>query len=117
MQPAKLNLTIKQGATFRKRLTWRGSNKKPINLTGYTAKMQARSAYGDPQVLFELSTENGGITLGGTAGTVELYTSDEATALFNFERALYDLFLYAPNGDALPLFEGNVRLVLGVTRV
>ena len=47
MQAAKLNLTIKQGATFRKRLVWRGSNKKPINLTGYTAKMQARSVYGN----------------------------------------------------------------------
>ena len=117
MQPAKLNLTIKQGATFRKRLTWRGSNKKPINLTGYTAKMQARSAYGDPQVLFELSTENGGVTLGGIAGTIELYISDEATALFNFERAVYDLFLYAPNGDALALLEGSVRLIRGVTKV
>ena len=117
MLAAKLNLTIKQGATFRKRLAWRSSNKKPINLTGYTAKMQARSAYGDPQTLFELSTENGGIALGGTAGTVELYVSDETTATFSFDRAVYDLFLYAPNGDALPLFEGSVRLVLGVTKV
>lgn len=116
MLAAKLNLTIKQGATFRKRLVWRGSNKKPINLTGYTAKMQARSAYGDPQVLFELSTENGGIALGGTAGTVELYVSDETTATFSFDRAVYDLFLYAPNGDALPLVEGSVRLILGVTK-
>lgn len=117
MLAAKLNLTIKQGATFRKRLVWRGSNKKPINLTDYTAKMQARSAYGDPQVLFELSTENGDIALGGTAGTIELYVSDETTATFSFDRAVYDLFLYAPNGDALPLFEGSVRLVLGVTKV
>lgn len=117
MLAAKLNLTIKQGATFRKRLVWRDAKKKPINLTGYTAKMQVRSTYGDPQVLFELSTENGGITLGGTTGTVELYVSDETAATFSFDRAVYDLFLYAPNGDALPLFEGSVRLVLGVTRV
>lgn len=116
MLAAKLNLTIKQGATFRKRLVWRGSNKKPINLTGYTAKMQARSAYGDPQVLFELSTENGGISLGGTAGTVELYVSDETTATFSFDRAVYDLFLYASNGDALPLIEGIVRVIPRATK-
>lgn len=81
--------------------------------------MLSRSAAGDLQGLSVLSTENGGVTLGETADTVGLYVSDEATVLFNFERAVYDffLFLYAPNGDALPLFEGSVCLVLGVTKV
>ena len=33
-KPAKLKLTIYQGATFRKRLTWRAPSKAPIDLTG-----------------------------------------------------------------------------------
>jgi hypothetical protein len=40
--PAKLKLTIYQGATFRKRLMWRAPSKAPIDLTGCTARIQAR---------------------------------------------------------------------------
>lgn len=117
MLAGKLNLTIRRGATFRKRLTWRGTNKKPINLTGYTAKLQVRPNPDDPTVLLELSTENGGITLSPLTGGIELYLSDEAAALLDFDRATYDLMLYAPNGDALALLEGSVRLIRGVTKV
>jgi len=116
MLAGKLNLTIQQGATFRKRLVWRGSNKSPVNLTGYEAKLQARATATDPAVLFELSTRNGTIKLGGSNGAIELLFSDEATAQLQFDRGVYDLFLYAPNGDALRLLEGSVRLVRGVTK-
>lgn len=60
------NLVIEQKATFLKRLTYRDKFKKPINLTGCTARMQIRAA--DGTVICDLSTENGRIALGGTTG-------------------------------------------------
>ena len=67
--PAKLKLTIYQGATFRKRLTWKGPlpAQTPIDLTGCTARMQVRPEVESSTVLLELTTANGGITLGGVA--------------------------------------------------
>ena len=117
MQAAKLNLSIQQGATFRKRLVRRNDKGRPINLTGYTAKLQARTSHSDPVVLFELSTENSGIVITPATGVIDLYISDEETATFVFTACIYDLVLYAPDGDAYRLCEGKVTLSLGVTRV
>lgn len=117
MQPAKLNLSVQQGATFRKRLVRRNDKGKPINLTGFTAKLQARLNHGDTATLFELSTENGGIVITPLSGTIDLYVSDEATTAFSFLNCIYDLMLYAPDGDALRLCEGKVTVSPGVTRV
>ena len=61
--PAKLKLTIYQGATFRKRLTWKGPlpAQTPIDLTGCTARMQVRPEVESSTVLLELTTANGGM--------------------------------------------------------
>jgi hypothetical protein len=43
-----------------------------INLTGYTARMQVRSTLESAEALIELTTANGRIALGGSAGTITL---------------------------------------------
>ena len=71
MAAGKLKLAIEQGATFRKLLTYKaGTPAVAVNLTGCTARMQIRSAITSPTVLVNLTTENGGIVLGGTAGNL-----------------------------------------------
>lgn len=84
----------------------------PMDLSGYTARMQIRAAITATEVLASLTTENGGITLGGAAGTIELYLSDEATALLTFVKAVYDLELIAPGSPAIVsrVFEGSVLM-------
>jgi len=91
--PAKLKLTIYQGATFRKRLTWKGPlpAQTPIDLTGCTARMQVRPEVESSTVLLELTTANGGITLGGVAGTIELFVSDDDSAAFTWQSGSWDL--------------------------
>lgn len=78
--PAKIKLTIYQGATFRKRLTWKALSGTPIDLTGCTARMQVRSEVESDAVLLSLTTENSGITLGGATGTIDLLSADDETA-------------------------------------
>lgn len=114
MTIAKIDLELYQGATFRKGFTYKNRLKKPYDLTGFGARMQIRDA--SDALIADLNTDNGGITLGGLAGTIDLYLSDEATAALNFAKASYDLFLDAPNGDAIPLMAGNVTLTKGRTR-
>lgn len=117
-KPAKLKFTIYQGATFRKRLTWSGPTvpHTPIDLTGCTARMQVRSEVESPAVLLSLTTENGGIALGGALGTVDLYISDEDTGAITWETGVWDLEIVHPGGEVTRLAQGSVGVSPEVTR-
>jgi len=117
MTPFKVKLQIYQGSTFR----WHasvvsGTTAAAVDLTGYTARMQARVAITDAIPVFELTTENGGITLGGTAGTIDLYLSAVATAAMSWDTAVYDLELISPTGDVIRYIAGTATLSPEVTR-
>ena len=108
------NLVIEQKVTYRKRLTYRDKAKRPINLTGYGARMQIRAA--DGSLIADLSTENGKIMLGGVAGTIDLILSEAETTVMNFTSALYDLKLIQPNGESKRMLQGKVTLSQGQTQ-
>ncbi len=55
--PIKRKLTILQGATFRKRWTWKPGG-VPMDFTGCKARMQVRAEIDSTVVLLELTTEN-----------------------------------------------------------
>ena len=113
MPAAKLNISVEQGATFSKRLVWRDKNKRPVNLTGYTAKMQVRASASSPVVIFELSTANGRISFPG-AGVVQLDISASDTDTIG--AGVYDLKLYAPAGQEIRFIEGKFTVLPGVTK-
>jgi hypothetical protein len=111
------NLTIEQGATFRRTLTVKDSAGLVVNLTGYTARMQIRPEIDSSTVMVSLTTANGGITLGGALGTIALYLSDTTTSSMQFE-GVYDLeLIQTSTGDVIRVLKGKVRLDPEVTRV
>lgn len=112
---SKQNFTIEQRATFKRTLIWRSKLKRPINLTGYTARLQIRASAADPTVLLELSTSNGRIIITPLAGKIELIVSDEDTSLLTFKSGVYDLKLFAPDGTSYRLLEGKILISEGVT--
>ncbi len=116
-KPAKLKLAIYQGATFRKRLTWKaGTPAVAVDLTGCTARMQVRAEVESETVLLSLTTENDGITLGGSAGTIDLYVADEDTAAIDWDSGVFDLEIEHPSGEVTRLAEGSVSVSPEVTR-
>jgi hypothetical protein len=75
-----VKFTAKQGDTFHRQVTWSGDS-GPINLTGYTARMQIRNSYTSSTALLSL-TQVSGLTLGGANGTIDIdITSIQTTAL------------------------------------
>lgn len=119
MAVAKLKLQIDQGATFRRRLTWQtGTPPVAVDLSGWSARMQIRPTIGSDQVLATLTTDNGGITLGGAAGTIDLYLAASATAGYGWQNGVYDLELVAPgaDGDVTRLLGGSVQVTPEVAR-
>lgn len=116
--PAKLKFVIYQGATFRRRLTWTGPapTYTPIDLTGCTARMHIRAKLEDADPLLVLTTENGRITLGGTAGTVDLFISDEDTTPVTWTSGVFDIEIDHPSGDVTRIAQGSVSVSKEVTR-
>lgn len=116
-------VAIEQGSTFRLRLTLRLPATVPnepgelMDLSNFVARMQIRHRTSSPEVLYSLTTENGGLTLGGAAGTIDMFISDEHTAGFAFKSAVYDLEIEAvPNGDVTRIIQGPVHISPEVTR-
>lgn len=118
MAAYKLNLRIDQGATFTQLVTWKTGKKPgvPVNLTGCTARMQVREKLDAPAVLVELTTENGGIVLGGAAGTVTLRIEAAATAVYEWRYGVYDLEIIFADGTVRRLMHGSVSVSPEVTR-
>jgi hypothetical protein len=113
------DIYIEQGATFQKIITWKDSSGTAINLTGYIARMQFRSQPTSDTVLFEATTENGRIALGGAAGTVTITITATLTAGFDFGCAVYDLELQSSSQSGAVvtrLLEGSVNVSKEVTR-
>ena len=118
MAAFKVNLAVDQGATFRKRFVWKtGEPATPVDLTGYTARMQVRESIEAADVLVELTTENSGIALGTTNGQIDLYISAADTAEYTWTGGVYDIELIAPSGDVLRKIKGSVSVSPEVTRV
>lgn len=116
---AEVNLTIDQGATFTHQFTWLDSLQIPIDLTGYTARMHMRADIDDATTLVELTTENGGISLGGVLGTIDLVIDSDVTAAFTWEYGVYDLEMISDAGPpeiVRRLVGGQVSVTPEVTR-
>lgn len=115
-QPGKYDIVIYQGATYSRVLTWKDENSTPINLTGYTARMMMRQEYDSVDPFITLTTENGGITLGESAGTITLTISAAATSAIAVDCGVYDLELVSGSGIVSRLLEGRISVSPEVTR-
>ena len=115
--PIKRKLTIVQGATFRRRWTWKPGG-VPMDFTGCSARMQVRSDVDSPVVLIELTTENGGIVLGAEPGSIDLYIGALQTEEIAWEGGVFDLEIQYASGpdDVDRLIAGSVAVSREVTR-
>jgi hypothetical protein len=117
MSASKLNLpAIEKGATYRHTLYWKDSSNVAINLTNCTAKLQVRETIDSASPLLELSTVNLGLVITPLLGKIDLYISNETTAVLIGTGGVYDLEIYFNNGDTTRLVEGKVVFKAEVTR-
>ena len=118
-QSAELDFEIDKGSTFRHQITWKTGlegQEVAVDLTGCTARMHIREDIDATIIEQELTTENGGITLGGILGTVDLYISDLDSTAFTIEKGVYGLEIIFPNTDVRRLLRGKIKVFNEVTR-
>ena len=108
MPAAKKNLTIDQYATFTLPLRYLTASKQPVNLTGFKAHMSIRQATG--QLLSDLTTENGKITIDVPTGTITMEIPASETGAMASGTGYYDFVLIDALGRKKRLLEGLVTL-------
>jgi len=113
MTPGKVNFTCPQGSTFSRTLTYKVNN-TPVDLTGYSARLQVREYHYSDDFITSL-TDVSGITLGGSAGTITVLMAASATQEFVPGSYVYDLELVA-GGTVTRLIEGKFSVTPEVTR-
>lgn len=108
---------IEQGATFKQTLTLKDSAGTAINLTGYpSAEMDLRKNQDDSSEVLTLTTANGRITLGGSAGTITLEISATDTAALTVGDGVYDLELKDSTNAIQRIMEGTYSIRGNVSR-
>ncbi len=88
----------------------------PVDLTGYTARMQVRTSVEAATTVLELTTANGGIVIDVALGTITLLAAATATDDFAFESGVYDLELVSAGGEVYQIAYGEVTEEKEVTR-
>jgi len=119
MAAGKYNFIIEQGTTFTLELQYKDSNSAPVDLTGYTGRMQIRPTIGSPTSYLTLSSsiqaDGTGITFSTpTSGTINLYISAISSSQLTFVQGVYDLEI-ATGSAVTRLIQGNVQLSKEVT--
>lgn len=114
----RVDMEHDQGATFSRRFIWMTDTATPeaVNVSTYTARMHIRTAIDADSTIVELTTENGGITLGSTDGVVDLFLDADATTAIPASTYRYDLELVAADGYVTRLAEGKIKIRPEVTR-
>jgi len=130
MAAGNYSFTIEQGATTDFEITYQDSSNTPVDLTGYTARMQIRPNVGSDTVLLTLSSSldacGTGLNLSGSNGTTPLssgsigvFISAASSSLLDFDNGQYDLEIASGSGNCAVvtrLLKGNVKLSKEITQ-
>ena len=131
MAAGRYSFTIEQGATFQLELQYKDANQTPINLTGYSGRMQIRPSAASQTVYLTLSSslnsDGTGLNFSGsnnstspTSGSIGIYIASCTSSMLSFDGpAYYDLELYSGSATCpftIILLEGQVQLSKEITR-
>ena len=132
MAAGRYSFTIEQGATTNFEIQYKDSNNNPVNLTGYSGRMQIASDYSsvpNRTVYLTLSSslnpDGTGLNFSGSngstppaSGSIGIYIAACTSSLLTFTTAKYDLEIYSGSGACpltVRLLEGQVSLSNQVT--
>ena len=110
------NFEVDQNATFSFIVEYKDNNGLPINLTGATAKMQARDQKGGTKLAFSLTSgSGGGIVIDPTNGRLTIKITPTQTNKLFYPKSSYDVMVIDSNSNKIKLLEGYITLSRSVT--
>ena len=134
MAAGRYTFTVEQGSTTDFEIQYTDSDMNPVDLSGYTARMQFRPTRGGSNTLYlslssSLNPDDSGLNLHGsklavgypkplTSGSIGVYISATSSSNLNFSEAFYDLEIASASSHVMHvtrLLEGKVKLSKNVT--
>ena len=132
MAAGRYSFTIEQGATTNFEIQYKDSNNTPVDLTGYSGRMQIASDYSsNPNrtvyltLSSSLNVDGTGLNFSGsngitppTSGSIGIYIAACTSSLLTFTTAKYNLEIYSGSGTCpltIRLLEGQINLSNQVT--
>lgn len=129
MSAGTYNFTIEQGTTVDFEIQYTDVNNSPINLAGYSGRMQVKSGFANdkPVTYASLSSsrypDGTGLNFSGSSGTnplasgsIGVYISAVSSSAFTFAKAKYDLELVS-GSTVTRILEGVITLSKEVTTI
>ena len=121
VRPATVNFKLYPDATFGEKTTLRDSAGVAVDLSDRTARMQIRRERDALTALFDLTTENGGITHDADGGIELAIPADDTYPVLtppidrDGEVWYHDILITAPDGTRDRLYQGVIIVQPGVT--
>ena len=106
--PGKLKFVVYQGATFRKKFTYKTLS-GPVNIEG--ALITFEIAPSDLSAKKIYTTNSGHIIINNALGGIfTIRLSPDVTSSYTWQSARYNLTIQYPNGDITRLLEGGISV-------
>lgn len=126
-KPATKNLELYQGSTWDQivNVTTDDAGLVPMNLTGFSARMQVRESIDSETVILDLTPANGRIAVTNpVTGTIQILVSAADTAAlplgFETQTYVYDLEVFRPTPTpeyVRKVMKGKLKCYPEVTRI
>ena len=114
---ARVNLNIPQGSTWSQSIQWKvGDPAEPVDLLGYSARLQIRPSRNSSTIVAEISTPDNGIVITPLDGLFTLSLDAADTAAIAGGQYDYDLEAVSTDGEVTRVCGGNVIINAEVTR-
>jgi hypothetical protein len=108
-----IDIVVYQGKTINFEVIWGGST--PVDVTGFSAKLQARETAASVTTLFSV-TNGAGITVGTTDGKFTISMTATNTAALTPSVGVYDFEITAPSGAVYLVMSGKFTILAEVSR-
>ena len=132
MGAGRYSFTIEQGTTTNFEIQYKDSTNTPVDLTGYSGRMQIASDYASNAsrtvyltLSSSLNADGTGLNFSGSngdtppsSGSIGIYIAACTSSLLTFTTAKYDLEIYSGSGACpltVRLLEGQISLSNQVT--
>jgi len=132
MGAGRYSFTIEQGTTTNFEIQYKDSSNNPVDLTGYSGRMQIASDYASNAsrtvyitLSSSLNADGTGLNFSGSngntppaSGSIGIYIAACTSSLLTFPTAKYDLEIYSGSGACpltVRLLEGQISLSNQVT--
>lgn len=104
------------GSTHRQRFDVVDDDDVPVRLDGFIAKLQIREGPGEP-LLHEANDENAQLSVNGPEGTVMLDIPGDVIADWDWDAAMYDLYVISPSGKPYAIARGTIQVHQSITTI